>query len=154
MVPWIFLYRDPVEVLVSHRIMPGALAMPGIPGQDLFGLDHLFEPDDLDGHVARFLAAVCEPVARDHARYGGLLVNYRELPGAMNTRILPHFGIVVSADDQIEMDTASRFDAKKPGSAFTSDEATKQKAATDAVRAAADLYLGDVYRRLEHDRPR
>ena len=153
-VPWIFLYRDPVEVLVSHRIMPGALAVPGIPGQDLFGLDHLFQPDDLDGHIARFLAAVCAPVARDHARYGGLLVNYRELPGAMNTRILPHFGIAASTDDQIEMDIAARYDAKMPGSTFAPDEAVKQQAATEAVRTAADRYLGDVYRRLERDRLR
>jgi hypothetical protein len=36
-----------------------------------------------------------------------------------------------------------------PQSAFVSDVSTKQEAATDAIRAAAESCLGDVYRRLE-----
>ncbi len=148
-VPWMFLYREPVEVLESHRTMPGIQSIPGFFGQDLFGIDHLFQPDDLPGHLARFLAVICEPVVQLHASLGGLLVNYRELPAAIHTRILPHFGVDLDAEDRAAMDAASRLDAKKPHQPFTPDEAAKQKSATEAARAAAALHLSDVYRRLE-----
>lgn len=148
-VPWIFLYREPVEVLESHRKMPGVQSVPGFFGHDLFGIDRLFQSDDLPGHLARFLAAVCEPVAQHHATSGGLLVNYRELPAAMHTRILPHFGIALDAEDRALMDAASRIDAKTPHRTFAPDTEAKQRSATDAARIAADRYLRDVYQRLE-----
>jgi hypothetical protein len=148
-VPWIFLYREPVEVMESHRLIPGIQSIPGFFGQDLFGIDHLFQPDDLPGHLARFLAVICEPAVQLHAPFGGLLVNYRELPAAMHTRILPLFGIDLDAEDRLAMDAASRLDAKKPHQPFTPDEEAKQKSATEAIRAAAALHVDDVYRRLE-----
>ncbi len=37
-VPWIFLFRNPVEVLVSHRRLRGGQALPGVLPPELFGL--------------------------------------------------------------------------------------------------------------------
>ena len=46
------------------------------------------------------------------------------------------------------MTGAARYDAKAPGYEFEPDSG-KQQAATPTARAAADRWLGDLYRRLE-----
>jgi hypothetical protein len=47
------------------------------------------------------------------------------------------------------MAEAARFDAKTPSFEFEPDSGKKQQAATPTARAAADRWLGDLYRRLE-----
>lgn len=148
-VPWVFLYRDPVEVIVSHLKIRGMHTVPGLLSPEVIGLDANYRPEQTEEYIARVLAAICEPITRHIANTGGLLVNYRELPGALWNRILPHFGVECSELDRIKMMQAAQFDAKAPGFAFMGDVETKQQTATAAVRAAVDLHLGDLYRRLE-----
>jgi hypothetical protein len=151
-VPWVFLYRDPVEVLVSQVRMPGTQMIPGIIGPDLFGIEAAHAPPRSEDYYARVLAKVCEPVLRHYSgapEGGGLLVDYRELPSALWTTIMPHFGVPVSDLDRAAMAEAARHDAKAPGFEFAADSNAKQQAATEATRAAADHWLGDLYRRLE-----
>ena len=95
------------------------------------------------------LARICEPVVTHAREGGGRLINYRELPAATWTSILPHFGIAVSARERAVMAKAARFDAKTPGMPFTPDAEDKQATATPAVRAAAQERLGDLYAHLE-----
>ena len=78
-----------------------------------------------------------------------MLVNYRQLPEAVWTAILPHFGVACSADDRAVMAAAARYDAKTPGIEFAADSTTKQQGASEATRQAAERWLGDLYRRLE-----
>ena len=47
------------------------------------------------------------------------------------------------------MTEAARFDAKTPSFEFEPDSGAKQQASTPTTRAAADQWLGDLYRRLE-----
>ncbi|HEV3085072.1 MAG TPA: sigma-70 family RNA polymerase sigma factor [Gemmataceae bacterium] len=146
-VPWIFLYRDPVEVMVSQRKLPGMQMIPGALGPELFGIAPTYDrPDD---YRARVLARICEPIPREHALGGGLLVNYRELPTALWSAILPHFGIAATDDERAAMSAAAQYDAKTPSFEFTPDSAAKQSAATAATRAAAGEHLGAIYGRLE-----
>lgn len=56
-VPWIFLYRDPVEVLVSHARRPGAHVIPGLMKAERFGLDPRMPRLE---YAARALARICE----------------------------------------------------------------------------------------------
>jgi hypothetical protein len=147
-VPWVFLYREPVEVLVSQMRQRGSQMIPEIVPPSLYGIE------DADGvraedYCARVLNSICASVIDHYHAGGGLLVNYRELPGAMWSRILPHFGVACGDDEREAMSRIVRFDAKTPSFAFADDTAAKQRAATDLVRAAADRELGDVYRRLE-----
>ena len=143
-----FLYRDPVEVLVSQLQMPGMQMLPEGIGPQLYGLERSYGAGTAEDYYARILAKVCEPVVR-HVSDGGLLVNYRRLPEAVWTAILPHFGVACTEHDCAVMAAAARYDAKTPGIEFAADSTTKQQGASEATRQAAERWLGDLYRRLE-----
>ncbi|MFN2606686.1 MAG: sulfotransferase family protein [Acidimicrobiales bacterium] len=148
-VPWLFLYRDPLEVLVSqlaqrgYHTMPGALSADGLdipPGEAM-----TMAPED---YCARALAGIC------HAVLGGLddqalLVDYRQLPDAVHDRIAAHFGIRVTADDRRAMAEVATRDAKNPVLAFEPDGATKRHRATPQAVAAAEQWLRPPYEALE-----
>jgi hypothetical protein len=144
-VPWIFLYRDPVEVLVSHLHSPSMTTpagnLAGLGGKNRMGVS----PES----IARDLAKICTSAARRYREGGGLLVNYRELPDALWSRILPHFGVSCDKSDRAAMAAVARYDAKAPSFVFAPDVEGKQQAATASIRAVASKHLGEVYRRLE-----
>ncbi len=148
-VPWIFLYRDPIEVMVSQLAMPGSQMLPRGIGPNFHNIERSYGPGAAEDYFARVLAKICEPVVRHFGEGGGVLVNYRELPDAVFSTILPHFGVTSSAADRAAMAAAARFDAKMPGSAFAPDSEAKQQAASAAVRAATERWLGELYGRLE-----
>jgi hypothetical protein len=147
-VPWVFLYRDPVEVLVSQMEAPGIHTVPTLRGAHILGTEAPFEPHRREDYCARILARICEPVPT-HLRESGRVVNYRDLPAATWTAILPHFGVAVDARERAVMAKAARFDAKTPGVQFTPDMENKQAAATPELRSAARERLGALYARLE-----
>jgi len=153
-VPWVFLYRDPVEVLVSQLRIPGTQMIPGGIGPDLYGLTRVYGPGTAEDYYAQVLAKVTAPVVAHYASGGGLLVNYKQLPDALFTAILPHFGVSCGEPDRAAMTEAARYDAKTPGFEFEPDSGAKQRVATPIARAAADRWLGDLYRRLEALRAR
>jgi hypothetical protein len=148
-VPWVFLYRDPVEVMVSQLRMPGTQMLPHGIGPNLYGIERSYGPGSAEDYYAHILAKVCEPVAEHYSSGGGLLVNYRQLPDALFATILPHFGVDCSETERAAMTEAARHDAKAPGFDFAPDSAAKQQAATEPARAAAERWLGDIYRTLE-----
>jgi hypothetical protein len=145
-VPWVFLYRDPVEVLVSQMRERGIQTVPGYLPDEPDGLDASVGDDE---DCARALAAFCRPVVDRSEREGGLLVDYRQLPRAVETLICPHFGLRVAAKERASMREAARMDAKAPGRPFVSDRAEKQERATRRVRELAERHLDAVYRSLE-----
>lgn len=73
-VPWIYLYRDPVEVLVSQARMPGIHAVPGMVPLDAFGID-AGQGIDQGEYVAWLLDLVGKAALDGVARGGGLLIN-------------------------------------------------------------------------------
>lgn len=146
--PWVFLYREPVEVMVSQTRRRGAQMAPSLVPPSTFGIDL---PDGVpdEDYCARVLAAVCEGAAR-HARLGGgRLVNYRQLPEALFTEILPHFGAAASEAELQAMRAAAARDAKTPEQAFAPDVQDKQRAATATLRAICARRLDAAYQRLE-----
>ncbi len=151
-VPWIFLYRDPVEVLVSQARLQGHTMSPGLLTPRFLGLDPAtalrMAPDE---YCARFLARICQS-ALDHYCNGGMLVPYRDLPEAVCSTIADFFGAPLPPAEAERMRQAARFDAKTPRSVFTADRAEKRRQATDAIREAAALWLDPVCRRLDQRR--
>lgn len=146
-VPWIFLYRDPVEVLVSQLRQRGSHMVPGLIG-DVFGpgADHaMLSPED---YCALVLGRICDGALRDATSGRGMLVNYRQLPAAVWTDVLPHFGVACSAADRAAIAEAAGHDAKRPDLPFSSDSAAKQALATDRIQSAAADLAGH-YARLE-----
>jgi hypothetical protein len=151
-VPWIFLYRDPVEVLVSQARLRGRTMSLGPLTPCLLGLDPMtarrIQPDE---YCARILARICQS-ALDHHRDGGLLINYRELPEAVWSSIADFFGIAITSAEAERMRELAQFDAKKPRLPFNTDGDQKQRQATERIREAAAFWLEPAYRQLEDRR--
>jgi gluconate kinase len=152
-VPWVFLYRDPVEVIVSQLRRRGMHLIPGL-GIDLCGIAPVDAAPLSEDFCARGLASICEPVTREYAGGGAMLINYRQLPAAAWALIAAHFGIGCDEPDRDAMAAAALFDAKSPAFPFTPDAEAKQRAASDRVRSAAVEQLGGIYHRLETLRQR
>jgi hypothetical protein len=148
-VPWIFLYRDPVEVLVSQMRQPGIHMVPALIKAERFGLEPSASWRTPAAYRAQVLARICAPIVQLDALDGGLLVNYRQLPAAVTTSIMPHFGITADTHEQAILAEAASRNAKTPGLTFVADSTAKQQEATAELRDLAEQWLGDHYRRLE-----
>jgi len=152
-VPWVFLYRDPVEVLVSQMRQRGTQMVPQYMPPSFFGLDpagYLMDED----YCARVLGVICRAVIDHHEigrqdLGGGLILNYRELPDAVCSAIMPHFGMACGDEERQRMRQIAQQDAKSPTLQFAADTDRKQREATDKIRRAADRQLGEIYNRLE-----
>ncbi|HZR02421.1 MAG TPA: sulfotransferase [Burkholderiales bacterium] len=149
-VPWVFLYRDPVQVLVSQLKQRGAQMVPGMLGPAPRGIDlrtaATMPPEE---YSARLLADICG-AALQHARESdALLVNYCELPGAVPQAILAHFGINCSDADRAGMLEKARYDAKNPSFEFSPDDQIKRDAASGRVVDAAAQWVQPLYEQLE-----
>jgi hypothetical protein len=148
-VPWIFLYREPVEVLVSQERMRGSQVTPGVlPPQVLGFTEEESSLPDVD-YIAKVLARTCDAVIEHWDLGGGLVVDYRELPEAMFTRVLPHFGVEPTPEERAAMEAASGRDAKAPDTTFKADSAEKRKEASPAARAAAEKHMAATHARLQ-----
>ena len=153
-VPWIFLYRDPVEVLVSHMNNRGAHMIPGVLTPSLFGMDlqtaFSLRPED---YCAKVLASICT-AAFQHFGDGGRLVSYPELPEVVSEYLLKFFSLNYSEDEIARLHAATKRDAKNPGTTFQSDSQKKRDKATEAIRDAAHSWLYPIYEDLEAARQR
>lgn len=148
-VPWIFLYREPVEVLVSQERMRGTQTAPGVLPPQIFGFtEEEMSLPDVD-YIARVLARTCEAVVNQWELGGGIAVDYRELSEAMFTRILPQFGIAPTPEERALLEAASGRDAKAPRTSFTNDSARKRDEASPATRAAADRHMANIHTKLQ-----
>jgi hypothetical protein len=120
-VPWVFLYRDPAEVLQSQLRGPGRHCVPGMVDAAHLRVDPADCPVwDLPGWSARVTGAILRSAAAFREAPGGLFVDYAELPEAVISRIAPHFGIVLTEDDAERMRAKANFDSKSPGVPFSS----------------------------------
>lgn len=146
--PWAYLYRAPIEILVSQRRMRGIHTVAGllpVAALDIAGAAGM----DGDDYAAHVLARTGQAVLDHWHVGGGLLVDYAELPAGVAARIAPHFGIVLDADDRAAMTAVAMRDAKEPDRPFAPDSAEKRQAASPAIRRAARDVAGPVYARLD-----
>lgn len=149
-VPWIFLYRNPVEVIVSHMKQRGAQMIPGVVKQLLPNLDLTdvvqMPPEE---YCARVLALICEAALNRVPNKNALLVNYTQLPEAFASMILKHFRVAYAPEDVEQMKNAAQFNAKTPQVSFVPDSETKKKQASDTAHAAAEKWVNSLYEKLE-----
>jgi ribosomal protein S18 acetylase RimI-like enzyme len=147
-VPWVFVFRDPLEVLVSHRRQPGSQMLAGCRTMDP-GLLGLTLPEAVvlgrDEYGARVLAGIGR-AALAAAPQGGLLVDHADLPGAFD-RILDHFAVDPSARVRSPMRAAGARDAKHPDRRFVPDGPAKRAEVDAGLRTAAAPALA-VHRAL------
>jgi hypothetical protein len=147
-VPWVFLFREPVQVLASHLVQRGAHMVPGAIDPALFG----FSSDEQirvppEEYCARVLAAIYDS-ALENRDERALFVDYAELPDAVFQRILDAFGLSCDDDELTEMRAVTGLDAKNPHLLFTPDSEAKELGAPAALRAAADRFVRPLYEEL------
>jgi hypothetical protein len=139
-VPWVFLYRDPLEILASHQISGAPEFTPGG-----FASQHLRlqgDPNELDEDTyrAHCLAAVGQ-AALAVAGTDSLFLDHRQLPDALFDVIPEHFGMSLTDADRAAILEATRRHAKSPGRPYTHDGAEKRAAAAHLQRMA-ETFVG------------
>ncbi|QNM98990.1 sulfotransferase family protein [Chitinimonas koreensis] len=146
--PWIFLYRHPLEIAVSQLRSPATYMVPGMIAASplLFPLQEglmMSRPELVARTVGRILAA-----GLAHCRqYGGIAVNYEELPDVVGGRLAGLFGLA-EADLPSVLDGA-RQHAKNPVQAFEPDREAKRRAADPATRELVERWAEAPYAELE-----
>ncbi len=148
--PWIFVYREPVEVLVSLSKACPAFATPGVSNGGFFPIPpaeaQAMHPDE---YAARLLGMIATAAAQRIEAGDGIGVNYAELPGAMWPIVSSHFRCQWQPGEAEAMSHTLRFHAKFPSTLFAPDSESKQREAGMDLRTWADRWAGDAYRRLE-----
>lgn len=152
-VPWIFLYREPLEVMASANKQLGGQMIPGVLQPALFGWDaaavgqmQLFE------YVARVLARICETAHAQAGAGNGKLVNYRQLPTSIWPALMDYWQVEFTADETARMLGAAQLDAKNPFLPFETDSQAKRDSASPELRALTHQWLDGVYQQLEAQR--
>jgi hypothetical protein len=145
--PWIFVYRDPVEVMVSmmrqptgsinnwmrNRVRAAArLEMPALANPGLWPAEFM----------ARTLRRHCmgvAAVARATPPGKFLAVNYNRLPEAVWESIAPHFGITLTTKERERMQAEAKFSSKRREPVeFAPDSKKKHEEADPFVRGLAE----------------
>src|SRR5206468_2512042 len=95
---------------------PGILH-PAVVGLDINSAMQLRHPQ----YCALVLATVCGFGLNHHRKHDGLLVNYRELPDVVLSRLADSFSLDCTAADLERMRSAAAPDAKQPSMTFAAD---------------------------------
>ena len=145
--PWVFLHRDPVEVLVSQQRARGVQTVPGVLPAAIHGVDPALAANETD-YCAAILGRTCAAAADGLALGGGIAVDYATLPAAVGARILPHFGVAPLPGEDAKLAAVAERDAKRPGFAFDADATRKRDEAGAAIREAAARFMAEPCARL------
>ena len=152
-VPWIFLYRNPEEVLISHLRQPAPAMCPGVI-TDLPAIDAPMDEVlsmSAEEYAARVIGRICECAAQRMDKCG-MLVNYAQLPEAAWGSIARHFDVAYSPEELARLRQVALYHAKRPRQRFEADGESKQLEVSDLVRAAAARWISPHYEELERRR--
>lgn len=152
-VPWVFVYRDPVEVMVSNLRNPpewmGFESQPALAAAVSGAGEAEAVRMGREEFCARALGRFYDAAA-DEAGAGALLVGYEELSAAKLDEVVRFFGVTPTADESGRIDQTSGLYAKDavPARRFEPDGEEKRAAASARVREAAGRWAAGPYRRL------
>jgi hypothetical protein len=149
-VPWIFLYRSPEEVMVSHKIQPGVQVVPGLIEPEWYGWNReALNTIPVEEYAARVLGSICQAALKRHRPPQSLLANYSQLPDFIPS-VLPDFFSFPCGAEHIEiMRRQFQFHAKNPNEIFASDSEKKKQQAADSIRSQSYRWIYPAYDRLE-----
>lgn len=149
-VPWIFLYRDPVETIVSNMTTVPAWLLD----EDHRILAHITGTTpaavaemSLEERCARSIGSfysTAHGVANDH----GMLLNYKQISV---TNILDFFNVSPSAEELERITSGSRVYSKEVSGAreFVPDAEAKQNSASNRIRQLVEEFAIGPYQLLE-----
>lgn len=152
-VPWVFLYRDPAEIMVSHRRRRGSHLVPGTVDRRRLGMNSdRIERMSLDEFGAAMLAEIGTAACRYSTLNRSLFINYNEMSAAVWQRLGHFFEMSWTPDDVALMKAAAQRNSKSPWEPHVDDRADKQGAITPELRALIAAELDEVYSDLEKRR--
>ncbi|WP_434561272.1 sulfotransferase family protein [Pseudomonas sp. R1-6] len=142
--PRLFLYRDPLEIAVSHLRRPGMHMVPGLIGASVLDdeLPFVSQEDFISRRVGRLLTTGLE-----HCQaFAAMAVDYTELPEAMTGRLAAFFGL----DDEQRRRVFAKVGqhAKQPAQAFTGDSEDKRREASALLHERVRCYAQAPYEAL------
>lgn len=165
--PWMFLYRDGIQVMMSyikdknyrHAICQGGAVrgLPPIrdPPASIKEMARRHAPLNYDftyeGYCAANIATVTEPIIR-HINHRGFVINYNSLPSGLYRRWADSWNLTIGRDEMKRMQNVSAQYSKgrgRTGRLFLSDSHVKDSAAWDRVRDASIMFLQTSYDELE-----
>lgn len=118
-VPWIFIFREPADVVRSQHRNPGAEFVAGSLSPALLGLDpadlHALSPAE---YGIRVLAGFCKAALRGNDIARGAFVEYAGLADAALSAVPAFFGISPTPVETARMRDATQRDAKDPAQTF------------------------------------
>lgn len=146
--PWLFLYRDPLEIAVSHLHSPGRHMVQGLIGPSPLAMP-IEESAALSRSefIARTLGSLLACGLEQCRRHGGLAVNYDELPEAVTGRLAPLFALDPKAAASVL--EGAKHHAKRPDEVFERDRERKRLAADDTTRRQIERWAQPPYAALE-----
>jgi hypothetical protein len=153
--PWALVYRDPLEILVSQSRQIGYHMIPSTLTPDELGIDAsaVTSETTLQQYGAAVLGRLLECAVAGMDDGPALLVDYRELPDAITTRVAPWFGIEIDDSETDRLMALAGRDAKNEAIPFEPDTAAKRGAATpaqwDLAKGLAPLYDRILARRAD-----
>jgi hypothetical protein len=156
-VPWLFLYRDPTETIVSNLssipewLEPGneARVLADIIGSSEAEVNRMGREELCARAIARFYSN-----AYQLANGNGMLLNYNQLSLPVLLSVIMFFKITPSTGEIEAVTRASQVYSKDSRSerAFIADSDTKQLVASALVREMAERWATGPYQLLEQKR--
>lgn len=155
-VPWLFLYRNPIETIVSNTTN----VPPWLIDNDRRVLASITNTSTTDV-AAMSLEELCArtigslyTTAHRLANDGGMLLNYNQLSVPVISSVLKFFNINPSSDELETITRISRIYSKEASGTrtFISDADAKLRQASALVREVATAWANEPYRRLEEKR--
>lgn len=152
-VPCVFVYRDPVEVIVSHQRRAAHWMFQGnldseITGQETSAVLRMPKEE----YFARMLGRICQAALENLQTESLLLVNHKQLPAAVTSSLLKFFGVSYEQAEIERMMLTAQFHAKEPSMNYFDDSEEKRVEASNVARQAAQEWVGKFYEELESKR--
>ena len=142
--PWLFVYRDPLEIAVSHLRRPGMHMVPGMIGTS--GLDDELPFDSREDYIARRVGRLLASGLAQCRAFGGLAVNYSELPQGMAGGLAEFFGLDELQREQVFAAVGQH--AKQPSDVFVGDSDDKRREATALLLERVERWARAPYEAL------
>ena len=147
-VPWLFLYRDPVETIVSNlNDLP-----PWLLDKDrrvLAAINDVSTAEVAEMRLEELCARTIGSfysLAHRLANDAWLLLNYNQLSVPVISSVLKFFNVMPSAEEIETISHANRIYSKEVSGTrtFVADADAKQKLASDLVREAAEQWSNET----------
>ena len=155
-VPWLFLYRDPVETIVSNLqdVPPWLIdsdrrVLASITGTSPADLAEM----SLEELCARTIGSLYS-TAYNLANGNSMLLNYKQLSVPVIASVLNLFKVSLSTEELETIARTSEVYSKEASGTrtFVADVDTKQKLASNLVREMSERWAAEPYRLLEEKR--